>query len=53
MEVNATYNALLEAIPNKRPFVFSRTIFGGSGKHAAHCGGDNTANWAWMYVSIP
>ncbi|CAG86741.2 DEHA2D03190p [Debaryomyces hansenii CBS767] len=53
MEVNATYNALLEAIPNKRPFILSRATFAGSGKHAAHWGGDNTADWAWMYFSIP
>lgn len=53
MEVNATYHALLEAIPNKRPFILSRSTFAGSGQHAAHWGGDNTADWAWMYFSIP
>ncbi|CUM67385.1 uncharacterized protein PRCAT00005079001 [Priceomyces carsonii] len=52
-EVNATYRALLEVNENKRPFIVSRSTAPGSGKYAAHWGGDNTANWAWMYFSIP
>lgn len=53
METNATYHALLATIPDKRPFILSRSTFAGSGKQVAHWGGDNTADWAWMYFSIP
>ena len=39
--LNATYNALLKAIPGKRPFIIGRSTFSGSGKWAGHWGGDN------------
>ncbi|KAL8810111.1 MAG: hypothetical protein Q9200_002841 [Gallowayella weberi] len=50
--LNATYNALLTAIPGKRPFIIGRSTFPGAGKVAGHWGGDNTSLWAYMYFSI-
>ncbi len=51
--LNATYNALLAAIPKVRPFIIGRSTFAGSGKWAGHWGGDNTSLFAYMFFSIP
>lgn len=51
--LNATYNALLQAIPGVRPFIIGRSTFAGSGKWAGHWGGDNTSLFAYMFFSIP
>lgn len=51
--LNATYNALLELFPGKRPFILGRSTFAGSGKWSAHWGGDNASRWAYMFFSIP
>ncbi|KAL8828655.1 MAG: hypothetical protein Q9170_006504, partial [Blastenia crenularia] len=51
--LNATYNALLAAMPGKRPFIIGRSTFAGAGKWAGHWGGDNTSLWAYMFFSIP
>jgi len=51
--LNATYYALLSAIPGKRPFIIGRSTFSGSGKWAGHWGGDNTSLFAYMFFSIP
>ena len=51
--LNATYNALLQAIPTVRPFIIGRSTFSGSGKYAGHWGGDNTSLFAYMFFSIP
>jgi alpha-glucosidase len=51
--LNATYNALLRAIPKVRPFIIGRSTFAGSGKYAGHWGGDNTSLFAYMFFSIP
>ena len=51
--LNATYHALLAAIPGKRPFIIGRSTFSGSGKWAGHWGGDNTSLFAYMFFSIP
>nr|BAE20170.1 alpha-glucosidase [Schwanniomyces occidentalis] len=53
LQENATYHALLEVFPNKRPFMISRSTFPGAGKWTGHWGGDNTADWAYAYFSIP
>ncbi|KAK9362690.1 glycosyl hydrolases family 31-domain-containing protein [Lipomyces starkeyi] len=50
---NATYHALLEVFPDKRPFIISRSTFPGSGSWTGHWGGDNFVDWAYMYFSIP
>jgi len=41
--LNATYQALLEIFPGKRPFIIGRSTFAGTGKWAGHWGGDNTS----------
>jgi len=51
--LNATYHALLNVFPSKRPFIIGRSTFAGSGKWAGHWGGDNTSLWAYMFFSIP
>lgn len=50
--LNATYHALLDVFPGKRPFVIGRSTFAGSGKWAGHWGGDNYSLWAYMVFSI-
>lgn len=50
--LNATYQALLNVFPGKRPFIIGRSTFAGSGVHAGHWGGDNTSLFAYMYFSI-
>ena len=51
--LNATYNALLNIFPGKRPFIIGRSTFAGSGVYAGHWGGDNFSKFLWMYFSIP
>ncbi|QKX61394.1 uncharacterized protein TRUGW13939_08542 [Talaromyces rugulosus] len=49
---NATYHALLEILPNRRPFAISRAAFSGSGRFSSHWGGDNSATWGSMFLGI-
>jgi alpha-glucosidase len=51
--LNATYQALTQAIPLKRPFIIGRSTFSGAGQYAGHWGGDNYATWESMLFSIP
>ncbi|KAI0160430.1 family 31 glycosyl hydrolase [Xylariaceae sp. FL1272] len=51
--INATYHALLEIFPEKRPFIITRSTFAGAGRQAGHWGGDNYSNWPYLYFSIP
>ncbi|KAI0837099.1 glycoside hydrolase family 31 protein [Hypoxylon sp. FL0890] len=51
--LNATYHALLNILPTKRPFIIGRSQFAGSGKWAGHWGGDNYSLWAFLFFSIP
>ncbi|OXV05272.1 hypothetical protein Egran_06960 [Elaphomyces granulatus] len=51
-ETEATYHALLNVFPGKRPFIITRSTFAGSGQWAGHWGGDNVSKWANMYFSI-
>ena len=51
--LRATYNALLNTFPGKRPFVIGRSTFAGAGTVAGHWGGDNLSQWRYMYWAIP
>ncbi|XP_055452485.1 sucrase-isomaltase, intestinal [Psammomys obesus] len=48
----ATEKAVEKVFPNKRSFILTRSTFAGSGRHAAHWLGDNTASWEHMEWSI-
>uniref|UniRef100_A0A8C5KHT8 Sucrase-isomaltase, intestinal n=1 Tax=Jaculus jaculus TaxID=51337 RepID=A0A8C5KHT8_JACJA len=48
----ATEEAAKQVFPNKRSFILTRSTFAGSGRHAAHWLGDNTASWEQMEWSI-
>ena len=51
--LNATYNALINIAPTKRPFIIGRSTFVSSGTVAGHWGGDNGSKWYYLYFSIP
>jgi alpha-glucosidase len=51
--LQATYAALLAAMPGRRPFIIGRSTFAGSGTVAGHWGGDNASKWYYMFFSIP
>ncbi len=48
----ATRQGLLQANPNKRPFVLTRAGYMGGQRYAAMWTGDNNANWYHVDVSI-
>ncbi|XP_007946915.1 sucrase-isomaltase, intestinal [Orycteropus afer afer] len=48
----ATEKAVEKVFPNKRSFILTRSTFAGSGRHASHWLGDNTASWEQMEWSI-
>lgn len=50
--LNVTYHGLLNVFPDKRPFILGRATFAGSGRYAAHWGGDNVSKWSHMFLSI-
>jgi alpha 1,3-glucosidase len=49
----ATYAGHLQAYPNRRPFILSRSFFAGSQRHVAIWTGDNDASWEHLQASIP
>lgn len=49
----ATFEALLNIEPKKRPFLISRSTFAGSGTKTGHWGGDNVSQFRYAYFSIP
>ncbi|EMC96216.1 glycoside hydrolase family 31 protein [Baudoinia panamericana UAMH 10762] len=49
---NATYNALKQVYPGKRPFFINRSTFAGSGNFTGHWGGDTNSMWGNMYFGI-
>ncbi|KAF3922008.1 Alpha-glucosidase [Dactylellina cionopaga] len=52
LEIKATYATLLKVFPGKRPFILGRSTGPGSGKQAAHWGGDNASTFYYMRKSI-
>lgn len=53
MMARATYEGLLAAAPDRRPFVLSRANFIGGQRYAASWTGDNTASWQHLAFTIP
>jgi len=51
--VKASREGILDANPDKRPFVLSRANFMGGHRYGATWTGDNTANWPHVEYSIP
>lgn len=51
--VKASREGVMEANPDKRPFVLSRANYIGGHRYGATWTGDNTANWYHVDVSIP
>ncbi|EWC46792.1 hypothetical protein DRE_04037 [Drechslerella stenobrocha 248] len=51
-EIKATYGTLLKVFPGKRPFILARSTASGSGRYAAHWGGDNFSSFYYMRKSI-
>ena len=49
----ATREGFMQAHPNQRPFVISRSSFLGGGRYAAVWTGDNAANYTYLKKSIP
>ncbi|KAH9475774.1 Alpha-glucosidase [Psilocybe cubensis] len=52
MEEKATNIAVQSIIPNKRPFLISRSTFPSSGKWTGHWLGDNFSLWSYLRYSI-
>ncbi|KAJ6261012.1 Alpha-glucosidase [Drechslerella dactyloides] len=52
LEIKATYETLRKVFPGKRPFLLGRSTASGTGKYAAHWGGDNFSNFYYMRKSI-
>ncbi|KAG0001961.1 hypothetical protein BGZ65_003041 [Modicella reniformis] len=52
MEAIATYNALRELQPKRKPFILSRSTFPGSGRFACKWNGDNCSTASDMKASI-
>lgn len=51
--VKASREGIMEANPEKRPFVLSRANFLGGHRYAATWTGDNSANWYHLENSVP
>lgn len=51
--VKASRDGILNANPDKRPFVLSRANFLGGQRYGATWTGDNASNWDYFRVSIP
>lgn len=52
-QARSTYEGMLLANPDKRPFVLTRAAFIGAQRYAATWTGDNLANWEHLNMSIP
>lgn len=53
LSARATYNALIEVMPGKRPFFIARSTSPSSGSITGHWGGDSNSRWGNMYMTIP
>lgn len=53
MMLKATWEGVLDANPDKRPFVLSRANYIGGHRYGATWTGDNSANWPHLEMSIP
>ena len=51
--VKATYEGMLLAYPDKRPFVLTRSNFLGGNRYAATWTGDNVSSWDHLKMSVP
>jgi len=49
----ATYEAMREARPSRRPFVLTRSSYLGGQRYAATWTGDNAATWKHLHWSVP
>nr|PNR55777.1 hypothetical protein PHYPA_006674 [Physcomitrium patens] len=52
-QARSTYEGMLLACKNKRPFVLTRAAFIGAHRYAATWTGDNLSNWEHLSMSIP
>ncbi|KAF8879211.1 glycoside hydrolase family 31 protein [Gymnopilus junonius] len=52
MEEKATHWAFQKILPNKRPFLISRSTFPSSGKWTGHWLGDNYSLWSYLRYDI-
>jgi alpha-glucosidase len=48
----ATHRALLERVPDRRPFVLTRATFAGGQRWAATWTADNSSSWAHLKLSV-
>jgi alpha-glucosidase len=48
----ATYEGLLRAYPDRRPFVLTRSTYAGGHRYAVTWTGDNTSDWDHLKLSI-
>jgi alpha-glucosidase len=53
LQNQATFEGLLQAEPEKRPFILTRAGFAGVQKHAAVWTGDNWSVWEHLEMSMP
>ncbi len=53
LEAQATYHGIINHIPNKRPFILTRSAYSGTQRYSGIWAGDNTSTWEHLESSIP